>query len=267
MAVEATGLKRFLAILGGATLRPEYPNPKRQVAVRTPLHDPRVGSRTFAAIASIWTLYVILALGISSDDGGWATVFISPVLIAVVWFAAYYVRDAIAARLAGSRLPGWALFVLVGLVTSLVTVGSTVGYGVRAAADPGLSRAASVLVYIGPWLGLLAAIWWALRRWRLRVDHVFWLLGLVGAAGAGGGIVLVALSAGNPFGALLFAAYVIPAYGVGPAVAYGLMPAAKLPTAPKDPTGGSFLMLGILMWVLLGLASYLWLGVLSAVIG
>lgn len=257
-------MKQLLAVLGGGMLSDAGDKRQRE-------SSSRFNGKEFTIVALLWTVYVVLALGIVLDrnDSDIPTpiqVAVSPVLIPAVWFAAHTWRRPISEALARLRAPGWLIFFSLGLALSLITVGSTIGFGLTVRAADDLPRAASTLVYVGPWLGLLAAVWWVRRRWRLGPHHLFWLLGISGAAAEYNGLLPVLLFDGQLTRALLLAIYLIPAYGVGVAATLGLMPDTKLPATKRPPNIKALLWLGLAMWFLFSLCSYAWTALLTALL-
>ncbi|NUS73367.1 MAG: hypothetical protein HOQ05_08175 [Corynebacteriales bacterium] len=240
----------IFSALGGATLA--QPAPK--------LSKPQI-----IVIGVFWTVYLVLAAGIALEDAGPAMLPLSPVLIPVIWGGIHLWQGDIRAFLANSAIPGWVLFGILGLLLSTITIGATIGFGVRERAASDIPAAASTLVFIGPWAGLLAATWLARRRWKFRSYHAFWTLGALGALTEQGGAMPTALLEGDIVGGLLLAVYLVPAYGVGVAATLGVMPERKLPEAKRAPTVGAFAALIALMWIGFAIFSALWVVILRGI--
>lgn len=229
----------------------------------------RLTRAQWTATVVFWSCYVLLAAGVALDSTGQRAALpaplrlaLSPVLVAALWGA--MVRWGPQARrwLAGQSVPGVVIFGLSGLLVATLALGSTIGFGTVAPFAADLPTGTSTLGVIGPAVGLLAATWLVLLRWQLQPPHVFWVLGLLGALGAGG--LLSALVGGDVVGAVLLAVYLVPVYGSGPAIALGLVTPEKRPVGARPPTWAAFAVLAVALWGCFAIASYLWLGILGA---
>ncbi len=187
-----------------------------------------VGHRVF------WTLFVFATLVLWLDDsraGRLARLamplrlLLSPLLLAVLWFAVLRWREPIRRRLRWLPLPPVVNYVLAGVPLVLLAVCTATGFGLVAEGDPRLN----VLREIGPWLGLLAALWFARQHYALVPSTVFWLLGLLGAVAAQRFALPHAVWHQHWLTALLLLCYAVPVYGGALALVLHVMPPEQLP--------------------------------------
>jgi hypothetical protein len=187
-----------------------------------------VGHRVF------WTLFAFATLVLWLDDsraGRLARLAIplrlllSPLLLAALWFAVLRWREPIRRGLRWLPLPPVVNYVLAGVPLVLLAVCTATGFGLAVAGDPRLN----VLREAGPWLGLLAALWFARRHYALPPPTVFWLLGLLAAVAAQRFGLPRALWHQHWLTALLLLCYAVPVYGGALALVLHAMPPEQLP--------------------------------------
>jgi len=181
-----------------------------------------------------WTLFVFATLALWLDDryaGRLARLalplrlLLSPLLLAVLWFGVLRWREPIRRRLRWLPLPPVLNYLLAGVPLVLLAVCCATGFGLVRDGDPRLN----VLREAGPWLGLLAALWFARRHYALTPPAVFWLLGALGAVAAQRFALPVALWHGHWLTAALLFCYAVPVYGGALALVLHALPPEQLP--------------------------------------
>jgi len=182
-----------------------------------------------------WTAFVLATVVLWLDDRrvgrvpGWLPgplrLALSPLLLAGLWFAVLRRREPLRRALRWPRLPAPVTYLVAGvpLVTLAVAAGS--GFGLFGPDDPRLTVARE----LGPWLGLLVAVWFAWRHYALTPPHVFWLLGGLGSVAAQRFALPVALWQQHWLTALLLFCYAVPVYGGGIALVLHVMPPEQAP--------------------------------------
>ncbi len=188
----------------------------------------------FVAHRVFWTLFVFATLALWLDDahaGRLSRVALplrllaSPLLLAVLWFCVLRWREPIRRRLRWLPLPPLLNYLVAGVPLVLLAVCCASGFGLVAAGDARVNVAREV----GPWLGLLVAVWFAGRHYALRPPAVFWLLGVLGALAAQRFALPVAVWEHHWLTALLLFCYAVPVYGGALALVLHVMPPEQLP--------------------------------------
>jgi hypothetical protein len=187
-----------------------------------------VGHRLF------WTLFVLATLVLWLDDerpGRLARLavplrlLLSPLLLAVLWFAVLHWRERLRRGLRWLPLPPLVNYLLAGVPLVLLAVVCASGFGLAGDGDPRLAVARD----LGPWLVLLVALWFAGRHYALTPPVVFWLLGALGAVCAQRFALPVALWQEHWLTAVLLFCYAVPVYGGALALVLHVMPPEQLP--------------------------------------
>jgi hypothetical protein len=181
-----------------------------------------------------WTLFALATLVLWLDDkhaGRLAEVavplrlLLSPLLLATLWFCVLRWREPIRRGLRWLPLPPLANYLLAGVPLVLLTVACASGFGLVADGDPRLN----MIREVGPWLGLLVAVWFARRHYALTPPTVFWLLGALGAVAAQRFALPAAVWHEHWPTAVLLFCYAVPVYGGALALVLHVMPPEQLP--------------------------------------
>jgi hypothetical protein len=181
-----------------------------------------------------WTLFAVATLAFWLDDtraGRLSRVAIplrlllSPLLLAVLWFCVLRWREPIRRRLRWLPLPPLVNYLLAGVPLVLLAVCCATGFGLVGDGDARVN----VVRELGPWLGLLVAVWFARRHYALTPPVLFWLFGALGAVAAQRFALPVALWREHWLTAVLLFCYAVPVYGGALALVLHVMPPEQLP--------------------------------------
>ena len=159
---------------------------------------------------------------------------VSPLMPLFAWFVLHAIRHPVRALIRGLGLPRAARFAAVAAACGITLAVKFAAHGAASGASPwpwGVSVAAYFLVFAG-----LLVAWLVLRSiWALSYQHVFWIGGLAFALVEENHAALATLARGDPLGAALLLAYLLPIYGLPFAAVFMLVPQEDLPRARLRP--------------------------------